>query len=707
MANRERMPPPPPNHGLQQAPAGMVQGGPPVNRPQQPQQPQQPRQQYPPTYQQNFQQGGSVPSYRADTVINSSTRIHDIRPEKTESESFCKKQLTSYEVYTLLPSNDDDGKDSKGSKGNKDFKDSKDKKKDNWSTWGSKDGKDKSDAKSKKPERWAKVTINQESYPTEQIIKTIQKLDAGKLSITEKKAKLKPNQSTQVTKILDNKIATEVEGHIFEWVLAQLHREEATNSKTGNKGTTSMTIYLKRAPLPHVDIIQLYRERQERARMQAFHRQQTLLFQQQQQTQAMQQQQQLQQQQYQQQMSGGQYAAQNNKGSYQQQQQKGGAAAQPIKTKNPPAGVKIIQNNRPGTPAGQKLPKGAKVAGTKVNSKDDDSDDYSSGSYSDSGSDSDSDYGHYDSDATTPHTSATSRSGGHKYPGTHRPLERSRERRRGKYHDRSEDFVIIDRPRRRHSVSYAPDVPHLERPIGTRVSSYGQPNPAIASPGFDTEAFALGVAAATRAAIAQPAIVQPAAQYAAPPQRMISNVERAADDNARFREEQRRIDDAEEVMRQDALLRDTLAREALTREALARETLAREALAREALAREALARENATRISRPFERDLRSDSGRGRYSPPPRRYLDEDRERVYREPPMSPSVSSRSSAPLSSLPRERGRSDRWSPELRRPSTEYDYSLRGDRQRLPLDEDRDDDYPRNPFQPRREPRPYRY
>ncbi|KFY22742.1 hypothetical protein V491_02734, partial [Pseudogymnoascus sp. VKM F-3775] len=211
-----------------------------------------------------------------------------------------------------------------------------------------------------------------------------------------------------------------------------------------------------------------------------------------------------------------------------------------------------------------------------------------------------------------------------------------------------------------------------------------------------------------------------AAQYAAPPQRMISNVDRAADDNARFREEQRRIDDAEEVMRQDALFRDTLTRETLTREALARETLAREALEREALAREtlerealareALARENTARISRPYDRDMRGDGGRRRYSPPPRRYLDEDRERVYREPPMSPSVSSMSSAPLSSLPslpRERGRSDRWSPELRRRSPEYEYPLRGDRQRLPRDEDRDDDYPRNPFQPRREARSYRY
>ncbi|KFY07256.1 hypothetical protein V492_07306 [Pseudogymnoascus sp. VKM F-4246] len=636
MSNR---PPPPPNHGLQQAPPGMVQGGPPVNRPQQPQ--QLPRQQYPPVYQQNVQQGGSGPGYRADTVINASTRIHDIRPEKTESESFCKKALTSYEVYTLLPNNEDDGKDSKGSKGNKD---SKEKKKDIRLGWGGKDSKQKDDSKPKKRERWAKVTINQESYPTEQIIKTIQKLDAGKLSITDKKARLRPNQSSQVTHILDQKIMHEPESQFFEWVLAQLHREEATNPNTGHKETTSMTIYLKRAPLQGLDVIQLYRERQERLRIQAIHRQnqqQAQIIHQQQQAQAMQQQQQ------QQQMGGGQY--QQNKGVYQQQhpqQQKGNL---PVKNKNASAGVKIIQNQRPGTPGGQKSPKGGKPAGLRI----DDSDDYSSGSYSDSDSD-DSDFSRYDSDAT-PHTSTSSRSGERKYPGARRPLERSRERRRGHYRNRSEDFVIVDSPHRRRSVSYAPDVPRIDRPIAGRMSSYGQPSPAIASPGFDAEAFAMGVAAATRAAI-----VQPAAQYAAPPPRMISDIDRAAEDTARLRAEQRRVD-AEELMRQDEL-------------------------------RVALARENAARISRPYARG----GGRGGYSPPPRRYLDEDRDRVYREPPpLSPSVSSMSSAPLSSLSRERGRSERWQPALRRRSTEYDYPLRSDYGRSPDP---------NPFRPREA---YRY
>ena len=633
-------------------------------------------------YQQDFQPGGPVPAYRPDTFINASTRIRDIRPEKTESESFCKKQLTTYEVFTILPSNDDDGKDSKGSKGKKD---SKDKKKDNWSGWGGKDGKDKDDSKSKKRERWARVTINQESYPTEQIINMIQKLDAGKLSIAEKKAKLFPNQSTQVTNILDDKIKNERESNSFEWVLVQLHREESTNSKTGKKETTSMTIYLKRAPLPHLDVMQMYRERQERVRMQAFQRQQAQVFQQQQHQAAMQQQQQ-------QQMGGGQYMPQNNKGSQQQQQQqqKGGPSGQPVKNKNAP--VKIVQEHRPGTP--YKSPKG-KPAGIKVRMSD--SEGHSSGSNSETESDYDSEFSHYDSEGT-PHTSASSRSGGRKYPRSHRPIQRSRERHRSHY-DRGDDFIMIDHPKRRGSLSYAPDSPRPDRPQSARVNGYGQPNPAIANPGIDAETLAMCVAAATRAAIAQPAIIQqPVAQYAAPPPPpMISNVDRAAIEDARVR-------DAEDIMRQDAM---------------------RGILAREDAAREILARDDAARISRRDGRDFRNEGGRG-YALPARRYLDEDRgQRLYRDPPMSPSVSSMSSAPLSPLPREYGRSGRYSPELRRRSPEYDNTPRSGRyspevrrrspeydntprsgmRRTPREEDREIEYPRNPFQPRRESRPY--
>lgn len=169
-------------------------------------------------------------------IVNPFTRI-----DMTESESFYRKQLTTYEAFTILPYN----------------------------------------IESKKEERWAKITINQESYPIEQIIKTIQKLDAGILSVIEKKNRLSRIQNIHVTNIVDGKINAESEGMLFECVLAQLHYEESTNPKTGMKETTSITIYLKRTPLPGIDVFHLYRERQERARMQAIHGQQEQNFQQQ------------------------------------------------------------------------------------------------------------------------------------------------------------------------------------------------------------------------------------------------------------------------------------------------------------------------------------------------------------------------------------------------------------------------------------------
>ncbi|KFZ11289.1 hypothetical protein V502_07623 [Pseudogymnoascus sp. VKM F-4520 (FW-2644)] len=250
-------------------------------------------------------------------------RLNGIWPDNLLSESFCRTQLASYEVFTLLPSNDDDGDDSKGSEGNKDSKDSEDEKKDDQSGWDGKDGKYKDDTKSKKRERWAKVTINQEFYTRDRTIRTIQTLDASEFSITEKKARLLPNQSMQVTNILDNKNSTEREGQFFEWVLAQLHSEESTNLKTGKLETTSITIYLKRAPLPGIDVIQLYRARQDPARMRSMQKQQaeTLQWQQweqqqrqrqwqqwqQQQQRQWQQREQQQREQQQQQMVGGQY----------------------------------------------------------------------------------------------------------------------------------------------------------------------------------------------------------------------------------------------------------------------------------------------------------------------------------------------------------------------------------------------------------------
>lgn len=185
-----------------------------------------------------------------NVIANASTGIHDTTLGKTDFESFCRKQLSTYEVFTLRPNQDK--------------------------------------IKSKMEDRWAKVDIIQKSHPTKQIIRAIRELDAGPPSIIEKKALLFPNQKAQVTNILSNKIMNEREGQ-FEWVLAQLYCEEAVNLKTGKKETASMTIYLKRAPLPGIDVTHLYRERQERAHIEGSHRQQAHISQQVQATQQQQQ----------------------------------------------------------------------------------------------------------------------------------------------------------------------------------------------------------------------------------------------------------------------------------------------------------------------------------------------------------------------------------------------------------------------------------
>jgi hypothetical protein len=64
--------------------------------------------------------------------------------------------------------------------------------------------------------------------------------------------------------------------------------------------------------------------------------------------------------------------------------------------------------------------------------------------------------------------------------------------------------------------------------------------------------------------------------------------------------------------------------------------------------------------------------------------LDEDREFDYARNPFQPMMEP-----------PRRRSVRWPPELRRPSTEYDYPLRSGLQRIPVQEDRMVKYVRSP------------
>jgi hypothetical protein len=147
-------------------------------------------------------------------------------------------------VYTIIPLGKDNDKYSENSKdGNKD---------EDVKTGGV------ARASLKRNRGWATVQINEGPIPQEEIIKTIRKLDAGRYSIDDKEAQLSPYDSRQVTIILNKEIWNERQGQLFEWSLAQVHRKESTNPKTGTNRTSSMTIYLKRAPRSDVDVVDLY-----------------------------------------------------------------------------------------------------------------------------------------------------------------------------------------------------------------------------------------------------------------------------------------------------------------------------------------------------------------------------------------------------------------------------------------------------------------
>ena len=173
-------------------------------------------------------------------------RSSDITPAPALTEDYCRRQLTTYEVYTLrkaepLPTIEmkDVNKTSRSSS-----------------------------SKSAPKPSWQRVVINQETFDQKDIITQIKKLDQTTRSLTTKKAALFPNQHTQVTKLVDEKIATEFDP-AFTWTLAQLSRKEITNRSTGNKETQTMTIYLKRAPVAGVDTIFIFRNI-ERNRMQNY-----------------------------------------------------------------------------------------------------------------------------------------------------------------------------------------------------------------------------------------------------------------------------------------------------------------------------------------------------------------------------------------------------------------------------------------------------
>lgn len=157
-------------------------------------------------------------------IRQQSSRICDITPPQILNESACLRKLTTYAVFTIQKVPGQDPKKDKAT--------------------------------------WARAERNEERLEQVDILKQIKKLNErrGSRTVTEKKADLAPFQQGQINSLLDDQ-ATEERDRNFEWSLAQLEtktrpissREQSKSSKKTLYETVTMTVYLKRSPLKHLN----------------------------------------------------------------------------------------------------------------------------------------------------------------------------------------------------------------------------------------------------------------------------------------------------------------------------------------------------------------------------------------------------------------------------------------------------------------------
>ena len=162
-----------------------------------------------------------------------STRVVDITPRKPLDEDSCRKRMTNYEAYIIrkiVP----------------------------------RDSKEKS--------TWAKSEITKEALSQEDIIRAVRKLNESRRSVHDKKNALMRFQQGQVTRLIDE-LMTHDNDTNFEWSLAQLDPKTFTNKK-GQKETSTITVYMKRAPLKDLNPIGLFNaiERNKQVRLEQMNR---------------------------------------------------------------------------------------------------------------------------------------------------------------------------------------------------------------------------------------------------------------------------------------------------------------------------------------------------------------------------------------------------------------------------------------------------
>lgn len=479
-----------------------------------------------PAFQQQQQQGAGrqAPMPMRNVQVFNSTRVSDITPPVTLTEAFCLRQLTTYEVYTLRKAEplDDQNLEKNFQQGYQTTR------------RGSKDSKRSNKTKA----NWQRVTISQDVYDQQDIIKKIRSLDmAGakaKRSVTDKKNKLAANQHTQVTRLLDEKIAYEYDPN-FTWTLSQI--EQKIDRSKDKPQTESITVYLKRSIRPGQNPIEMYQTIENYKLQQQRHQQQMA-------EQKMNEQLQARMQANQARNAAAGNGAQN--GGYRQaadvqvvQEPRARMDARPARRVSNDDVVEVIEE-----PQRNKSPRASSVKYSKKGRKDARYSSESSGSSSESSSsdsETDSDAAYTSSETTRSSASSGPRARrGSVYNRKDMPHRRSHEK----------DYVMVEAPRRRASAAaYVPDPP--------RRRAYSHERPSVTGGiGVDqivADAFAAGVVSATKAAVAdQMATAPPFKTISYADDRSRSSIE----DELRLRDERRSRELRETLRLQDDLRRD-------------------------------------------------------------------------------------------------------------------------------------------------------
>jgi hypothetical protein len=136
-----------------------------------------------------------------------STRVVDITPRQPLDEDACRKRLTNYEAHTIRKIAPRD---------------------------------------SKEKATWAKSEITREPLSQEDILRAVKRLNESKRSVQDKKAALMAFQQGQVNRLIDELMTGDNDPN-FEWSLSQLDQKTFVNKK-GQKETSTITVYVKRAP---------------------------------------------------------------------------------------------------------------------------------------------------------------------------------------------------------------------------------------------------------------------------------------------------------------------------------------------------------------------------------------------------------------------------------------------------------------------------